>query len=55
MQRLMLTPLYRNLLRFGLPFAICFGTATLYLADTERRTAVICVNNSRPGPNSWSI
>lgn len=43
MQRLMLTPLYRNLLRFGLPFAICFSTATLYLADTERRTAVIGV------------
>ncbi len=40
MQRLMLTPLYRNLLRIGLPFAICFGAVTGYMADDTRREAV---------------
>lgn len=41
MQRLMLTPLYRNLLRIGLPFAIAFGSATAYLADDTRRDALV--------------
>ncbi|MFU8864616.1 MAG: cell division protein FtsQ/DivIB [Rhodobacterales bacterium] len=41
MQRLMLTPLYRNLLRIGLPFAIVFGSATAYLADDTRREALV--------------
>jgi cell division protein FtsQ len=41
MQRLMLTPLYRNLLRIGLPFAIAFGSVTLYMADDARRAAVV--------------
>ncbi|MFU8881928.1 MAG: cell division protein FtsQ/DivIB [Rhodobacterales bacterium] len=43
MQRLMLTPLYRNLLRIGLPFAICFGAVTAYMADDTRREAVFGV------------
>ena len=33
MQRLMLTPLFRRLLRVGLPFAATFGIATFYLSD----------------------
>jgi cell division protein FtsQ len=41
MQRLMLTPLYRNLLRIGLPFAIAFGSVSIYMADELRRQAVI--------------
>ncbi|MGR3700814.1 MAG: cell division protein FtsQ/DivIB [Paracoccaceae bacterium] len=41
MQRLMLTPLYRNLLRVGLPFAIAFGSVTAYMADDTRRAAVV--------------
>ena len=41
MQRLMLTPLYRNLLRVGLPFAICFGAVSFYMADESRRDAVV--------------
>ena len=41
MQRLMRTPLYRNLLRIGLPFAIAFGSVTLYMADDARRAAVV--------------
>lgn len=41
MQRLMLTPLFRNLLRIGLPFAIVFGSATAYLADDTRREALV--------------
>ncbi|MDX5403437.1 MAG: cell division protein FtsQ/DivIB [Rhodobacterales bacterium] len=41
MQRLMLTPLYRNLLRVGLPFAIAFGSVSLYMADDARRAAVV--------------
>ncbi|MEE4346935.1 MAG: cell division protein FtsQ/DivIB [Paracoccaceae bacterium] len=41
MQRLMLTPLYRNLLRIGLPFAIAFGSMTIYMSDDTRREAVV--------------
>ncbi|MDX5381924.1 MAG: cell division protein FtsQ/DivIB [Rhodobacterales bacterium] len=41
MQRLMLTPLYRNLLRVGLPFAIAFGSVTLYMSDDQRRETVV--------------
>ncbi|OZB14803.1 MAG: cell division protein FtsQ [Rhodobacterales bacterium 34-62-10] len=41
MQRLMLTPLYRNLLRIGLPFAIAFGAVTLYMSDDARRATVV--------------
>ena len=40
MQRLMLTPLYRNLLRVGLPFAIAFGAVSAYMSDDTRREAV---------------
>ena len=41
MQRLMLTPLYRNLLRVGLPFVIAFGSVTIYMSDDMRREAVV--------------
>ncbi len=41
MQRLMLTPLYRNLLRVGLPFAIAFGSVSLYMSDDQRRDSVV--------------
>ncbi len=41
MQRLMLTPLYRNLLRIGLPLALVAGTAGAYLADDARREALV--------------
>ncbi len=41
MQRLMLTPLYRNLLRIGLPFAIAFGSVTLYMSDDQRRETLV--------------
>ncbi|MDG1128024.1 cell division protein FtsQ [Rhodobacteraceae bacterium EhC02] len=41
MQRLMLTPLYRNLLRIGVPFVIAFGSVTLYMSDDQRRETVV--------------
>ncbi|WP_375571793.1 cell division protein FtsQ/DivIB [Seohaeicola saemankumensis] len=41
MQRLMLTPLYRNLLRIGVPFVIAFGSVTLYMSDDQRRDTVV--------------
>lgn len=41
MQRLMLTPLYRNLLRVGLPFVFAFGSVTIYMSDDMRREAVV--------------
>lgn len=55
MQRMMLTPLVRGLLRFGLPFAVAFGGGTIYLSDQERvdnlRLAILDVRQqveSRP-------
>ncbi|MFD0857610.1 cell division protein FtsQ/DivIB [Roseovarius aquimarinus] len=33
MQRVLLTPLYRRLLRFGIPFCVSFGIGTWYLSD----------------------
>jgi len=39
-QRLMLTPLFRLALRFGVPFCLTFGVATAYLADEGRREAL---------------
>ncbi len=33
MQRVLLTPMYRRLLRFGVPFCLTFGTASWYLSD----------------------
>jgi len=38
-QRLLLTPLYRRLLRIGVPMLIVAGGATAYLADDARRAA----------------
>ncbi len=40
-QRLMLTPLFRKLLRVGVPFGLSFGLATVYLADEGRREQVL--------------
>jgi cell division protein FtsQ len=55
MQRMMLTPLVRGLLRIGLPFAIAAGATTIYLSDEDRvdsiRLAVLDVRKqieSRP-------
>lgn len=36
MQRMMLTPLLRGLIRVGLPFALALGGATIYLSDEDR-------------------
>ncbi|SEL02986.1 cell division protein FtsQ/DivIB [Roseovarius nanhaiticus] len=33
MQRVLLTPMYRRLLRFGIPFCLSFGIGTWYLSD----------------------
>ncbi|MBU3001041.1 MULTISPECIES: cell division protein FtsQ/DivIB [Roseovarius] len=41
MQRLMLTPIFRKLLRVGLPFALSFGAASLYLNQPEVRDSLI--------------
>lgn len=40
LQRLMLTPLYRRLIRFGLPALVVAGIAGGYLGDEGRRTAL---------------
>jgi cell division protein FtsQ len=39
MERLMLTPLFRLALRVGLPFAVCFGGASLWLSSEPNREA----------------
>lgn len=39
MERLMLTPLFRVALRFGLPFALCFGGGSLWFSVDENREA----------------
>ncbi|GAW33213.1 cell division protein FtsQ [Roseovarius sp. A-2] len=39
-QRLMLTPLYRRLIRFGLPVLLLAGAAAIYLSDEGRRVAL---------------
>lgn len=36
-QRLMLTPLFRKVLRVGIPFCLTFGLGTAYLSDEARR------------------
>ena len=43
MQRLMLTPLFRLTLRVGLPMLATFSITAAYLADQERRDAVVQV------------
>jgi cell division protein FtsQ len=40
-QRLMLTPLYRRLIRFGLPVLLLAGAAAVYLSDEGRRVAIV--------------
>ncbi len=35
-QRILLTPIYRRLLRFGLPFGLALMAGTIYLSDEER-------------------
>jgi cell division protein FtsQ len=39
-QRLMLTPLFRKLLRVGVPFCLVFGLGTAYFSDPERQEAI---------------
>ncbi|AWZ22598.1 Cell division protein FtsQ [Roseovarius sp. EC-HK134] len=41
LQRLMLTPLYRRLIRFGLPILVVAGIAGGYLSSETRRTALV--------------
>jgi len=40
-QRLMLTPLFRKLLRVGVPFAVCFVLASAYLGQPQRQEAIV--------------
>lgn len=40
-QRLMLTPLFRQVLRVGIPCALSFGLATAYLSDEARREQIV--------------
>jgi cell division protein FtsQ len=40
-QRLMLTPLFRKVLRVGLPFCVTFGLATAYLGNAERQEKIV--------------
>ncbi|WP_299611982.1 cell division protein FtsQ/DivIB [uncultured Tateyamaria sp.] len=39
-QRMMLTPGIRLLLRAGIPFALCFGTASWWLSDPDTQAAI---------------
>ncbi|QYX55893.1 cell division protein FtsQ/DivIB [Roseovarius sp. SCSIO 43702] len=41
MQRLMLTPLFRRLLRVGLPFGISFAAASFWLSDPDVQQKVV--------------
>jgi cell division protein FtsQ len=41
LQRLMLTPLYRRLIRFGLPILVVAGIVGGYLSSETRRTALV--------------
>ena len=40
-QRLMLTPLFRKLLRVGVPVCLTAGLATVYFSDADRREAIM--------------
>ncbi|WP_428516974.1 cell division protein FtsQ/DivIB [Roseovarius sp.] len=40
-QRLMLTPLFRKLLRVGVPVCLTVGLATAYFSNPERREAIV--------------
>ncbi len=37
MQRLMLTPLFRKVLKLGVPFCLTFVLATVYFSDKDRQ------------------
>jgi cell division protein FtsQ len=41
LERLMLTPLFRFTLRAGIPFALCFGGASLWVSVPENRDALL--------------
>jgi cell division protein FtsQ len=41
MHRMMLTPLYRRLLRFGVPFALSFGVGAWYLSDPVVQARIV--------------
>lgn len=41
MQRLMLTPLFRAVLRVGLPFCVALAIGAAYLADEKRQAAIL--------------
>lgn len=48
LQRMMLTPGIRLLLRAGIPFAVCFGGATWWLSDPDTQAAIqTAVNEAR--------
>ena len=40
-QRLMLTPLFRKLLRVGTPIALCLGLGAYYFSDEARSEALV--------------
>jgi cell division protein FtsQ len=40
-QRLMLTPLFRKLLRVGVPFCLTFGLGAAWLSDKDRQEALV--------------
>lgn len=40
-QRLMLTPIFRKLVRVGLPFGAAFGLGALYFSDPDRQEAIV--------------
>ncbi|MEL7012155.1 MAG: cell division protein FtsQ/DivIB [Pseudomonadota bacterium] len=44
-QRLMLTPLFRSLLRVGVPFAFAFGLVTAYIGNEERQEKIMMAIN----------
>ena len=41
LQRLMLTPLFRKALRFGLPFCVTLGVGFAYLSDAKRQERLV--------------
>ncbi len=40
-QRLMLTPIFRKLVRVGLPFGAAFGLGAFYFSDPDRQEAIV--------------
>ncbi len=41
LHRMMLTPLYRLMLRVGIPFAVAFGAGALWFSDEDRRDSFV--------------